>query len=95
MGCKVVVLSRSKGKEAEALRLGADSVLITADLVAVKQAERTLDFILDTVSAKHSLGDFLKLLKTDGTMIVVGGVPNLLEAQLEESRELKRCLIFV
>jgi len=31
-----------------------------------------LDFILDTVAAPHNLDAFLALLKTDGTMTLVG-----------------------
>lgn len=39
----------------------------------VKQSKfRTLDFILDTVSAHHSLGPTLELLKVKGTLMLVG-----------------------
>lgn len=39
----------------------------------VRQAgKRSLDLILDTVSAKHSLGPILELLKVNGTLVVVG-----------------------
>jgi uncharacterized zinc-type alcohol dehydrogenase-like protein len=34
--------------------------------------EKRFDFILDTVSAPHDLDAYLELLKTDGTMILVG-----------------------
>lgn len=34
--------------------------------------KRTLDFILDTASANHSLGSYLELLKVKGTLVVVG-----------------------
>ncbi|CAK7346138.1 unnamed protein product, partial [Dovyalis caffra] len=34
-------------------------------------ARRTLDFIVDTVSAQHSLGPILELLKVNGTLAVV------------------------
>jgi uncharacterized zinc-type alcohol dehydrogenase-like protein len=75
MGCKVTVLSRSKSKEEEALDLGADKVLITTNESEFKAASRSFDFILDTVSAKHDLNAYCGLLKTDGTLIIVGGVP--------------------
>jgi uncharacterized zinc-type alcohol dehydrogenase-like protein len=32
----------------------------------------SLDFILDTVSVSHNLDDFLRLLRRDGTMTLVG-----------------------
>lgn len=34
--------------------------------------KRRLDFILDTVSAKHSVGPTLELLKVNGTLVIVG-----------------------
>ena len=37
----------------------------------LQAARRTLDFIVDTVSAKHSLGPTLELLKVNGTLAVV------------------------
>ncbi|GFZ10475.1 cinnamyl alcohol dehydrogenase homolog 2 [Actinidia rufa] len=36
------------------------------------RTKRSLDFILDTVSAKHSLGPYLELLKVNGTLMIVG-----------------------
>ncbi|GJZ41797.1 probable cinnamyl alcohol dehydrogenase 6, partial [Tanacetum coccineum] len=33
---------------------------------------RTLDFILDTVAAPHSIGPILELLKVKGTLVLVG-----------------------
>ncbi|WKA09337.1 hypothetical protein VitviT2T_026996 [Vitis vinifera] len=38
----------------------------------IKAKKRTLDFILDTASANHSLGNYLELLKVNGTLVVVG-----------------------
>lgn len=37
-----------------------------------QKARRSLDFILDTVSANHSLGPILELLKVNGTLVFVG-----------------------
>ncbi|KAJ3319113.1 hypothetical protein HDV06_006672 [Boothiomyces sp. JEL0866] len=79
LGCHVTVLSRSPSKNDEAYKLGAEKVLITTDSEAFKAANRTFDYILDTVSAKHDLGAYLGLLKTDGTLVIVGGVPEPLE----------------
>lgn len=42
-------------------------------VISGRQAKkRTLDFILDTASANHSLGNYLELLKVNGTLVVVG-----------------------
>eukprot|EP01025_Chloroclados_australasicus_P054605 TRINITY_DN647_c0_g1_i1.p2 TRINITY_DN647_c0_g1~~TRINITY_DN647_c0_g1_i1.p2 ORF type:complete len:427 (+),score=60.20 TRINITY_DN647_c0_g1_i1:94-1374(+) len=72
-GCKVTVLSTSENKKEEALnKLGADAFLITKDENAVKEAARTMDGIIDTVSAYHDVLNFLSLLKTDGKWVMVG-----------------------
>ncbi|KAJ3337534.1 hypothetical protein HDU91_001467, partial [Kappamyces sp. JEL0680] len=65
LGANVTVLSRSRGKEEEARRLGASSVVITSDAESFKKAARSFNFVIDTVSAKHDLGAYLNLLKTD------------------------------
>lgn len=71
MGARVTVLSHSPGKEADAARLGADDFVVTTPEAFDKNAER-FDFILDTVSAGHSYGSYLDLLKLDATMALVG-----------------------
>ncbi|HEX6999943.1 MAG TPA: NAD(P)-dependent alcohol dehydrogenase [Gammaproteobacteria bacterium] len=71
-GAHVVVFTRSKAKAAEALRLGADDVVISTDSVAMRAHARSFHFILDTVSAKHDLDPYLELLRRDGTLTLVG-----------------------
>ncbi|KAJ8772575.1 hypothetical protein K2173_027752 [Erythroxylum novogranatense] len=72
-GHHVTVISTSPSKEREAKeRLGADDFLISTDSEHMQAGKRTLDFILDTVSAKHPLGPILELLKVNGTLSVVG-----------------------
>ncbi|CAA6656012.1 unnamed protein product [Spirodela intermedia] len=61
-GLHVTVISTSFRKET---RPRAASAPITS-------SARTLDFVLDTVSAKHSLGPILNLLKVNGTLVLVG-----------------------
>uniref|UniRef100_A0A2N9IWB1 Enoyl reductase (ER) domain-containing protein n=1 Tax=Fagus sylvatica TaxID=28930 RepID=A0A2N9IWB1_FAGSY len=69
----VTVISTSPSKEEEAKgRLGADDFIVSTDAKEMQAARRTLDFILDTVSANHSLGPILELLKVNGTLAVVG-----------------------
>ena len=71
-GAETVVFTTSESKRADALRLGADEVVISRDAAAMtRQAER-FDFILDTVSAPHDLNAILGLLKRDGTLCLVG-----------------------
>ncbi|KAJ4873955.1 Cinnamyl alcohol dehydrogenase 8 [Raphanus sativus] len=56
MGLKVTVISTSDSKRDEAInRLGADSFVVSRDQKQIKDAMRTLDGIINTVSATHSL----------------------------------------
>ncbi|CDP07361.1 unnamed protein product [Coffea canephora] len=72
-GHHVTVISTSPSKEKEAkVRLGADDFLLSTDAKLMQARKRTLDFIVDTVSAKHSIGPLLELLKVKGTLVIVG-----------------------
>ncbi|XP_068646776.1 probable cinnamyl alcohol dehydrogenase 6 [Aristolochia californica] len=72
-GLQVTVISTSPAKEEEARsRLGADNFLLSTDYKQMKKESRTLDFIIDTVSAPHSLGSVLDLLKVKGILVLVG-----------------------
>lgn len=75
-GAEVTVLSSSASKEADAKKLGAHHFVNTRDKAASKKVRRSFDFILDTVSAQHDLNFYLDLLKTNGTMVMVGIPPN-------------------
>nr|UQB59829.1 CAD-2 [Fagopyrum tataricum] len=72
-GLKVTVISTSQSKEDEAInRLGADAFLVSRDPAKMKAAMGTMDFIIDTVAADHSLTPLLGLLKVSGKLITVG-----------------------
>ncbi|CAN1315111.1 Probable cinnamyl alcohol dehydrogenase 6 [Linum perenne] len=72
-GHHVTVISTSPSKEKEAReRLGADDFIISTNPTHMQAGMRTIDFIIDTVSADHSLGPILELLKVNGTLVVVG-----------------------
>nr|AOS51475.1 cinnamyl alcohol dehydrogenase [Calamus jenkinsianus] len=74
-GLKVTVISTSPSKEKEATeRLGADSFIVSQDPEQMKAATGTMDGILDTVSANHSLMALIPLLKTRGKIITLGGM---------------------
>ncbi|HEX3009672.1 MAG TPA: NAD(P)-dependent alcohol dehydrogenase [Bacteroidales bacterium] len=72
MGAHVVVFTTSNGKTADAKRLGADEVVLSKDPEQMKQYANRLHFVLDTVSADHDINLYLQLLKTDGTLVLVG-----------------------
>lgn len=81
LGTHVTVLSTSERKRTDAERLGAKDFALTSQPETFTRLQRSFDFILDTVSAPHNYNDYVNLLKTDGTMILVGAPdkPTLLE----------------
>jgi uncharacterized zinc-type alcohol dehydrogenase-like protein len=71
-GAHVVLFTTSPGKTADALRLGADEVVLSKNEDEMKKHFRSFDFILDAVSAEHDINAYLSLLKLDGTLTLVG-----------------------
>jgi uncharacterized zinc-type alcohol dehydrogenase-like protein len=71
-GARVALFTTSPHKATDAVRLGADEVIVSTDNAAMKKHSETFDFILDAVSAEHDLNAYLQLLKLDGTMTLVG-----------------------
>ena len=71
-GATVVQFTTSPSKREDALRLGADEVVLSNDPEQMKAHAGSFDFILDTVSAPHDLNGYLQMLKRDGTMTLVG-----------------------
>ncbi|XP_052195507.1 probable mannitol dehydrogenase isoform X2 [Diospyros lotus] len=80
LGVKVTVISTSPAKKQEAVeRLGADSFLVSRDQDQMQAAMGTMDGIIDTVSAPHSLLPLISLLKTQGKLVMVGAPEKPLE----------------
>jgi alcohol dehydrogenase (NADP+) len=71
-GANVVLFTTSPGKTADAVRLGADEVVISSNPSEMQGHAGSFNFILDTVSGDHDLNAYLRLLKLDGTMVLVG-----------------------
>ncbi len=72
LGAHVVLFTTSPGKTADALRLGADEVVVSKDAKAMTKHTGSFDFILDAVSAEHDVNAYLSLLKLDGTLTLIG-----------------------
>jgi uncharacterized zinc-type alcohol dehydrogenase-like protein len=72
LGAHVVQFTTNLRKKEDALKLGADEVVLSTDGTAMKAHTKTFDFILDTVSAPHALEPYLDLLKQDSTLTMVG-----------------------
>jgi alcohol dehydrogenase (NADP+) len=72
LGSHVVVFTTTPKKKEDALRLGADEVVISRDANEMQKHAESFDFILDTVSADHDLNAFISLLRRDGNITIVG-----------------------
>ncbi|MDT8442004.1 MAG: NAD(P)-dependent alcohol dehydrogenase [Desulfuromonadales bacterium] len=71
-GAHTVVFTTSPGKKADALRLGADEVIMSTDAAEMKRHAGTFNFILDTISADHDVNAYLQMLGLDGNLTLVG-----------------------
>jgi alcohol dehydrogenase (NADP+) len=72
LGAHVVLFTTSPGKKDDALRLGADEVVISRNADEVAKHTGSFDFILDAVSADHDVNTLLGLLGRDGHLCLVG-----------------------
>jgi alcohol dehydrogenase (NADP+) len=75
LGAHVVVFTTSPNKKDDALRLGADEVVISKHADEMQKHAGSFDFILDAVSADHDINVFINLLRRDGNITLVGA-PN-------------------
>ncbi|HEX8180908.1 MAG TPA: NAD(P)-dependent alcohol dehydrogenase [Pyrinomonadaceae bacterium] len=74
-GAHVVAFTTSPGKTEDALRLGADEVVVSRNADEMQKHAGSFDFILDTVSADHDINAYLNLLSLDGNITLVGAPP--------------------
>lgn len=91
-GMHVTVFSTSPNKEKEARNiLGADDFVVSKNEDAMNAKAKSIDFIIDTIAAKHELGPYLTTLKTNGKLCLVGMPEHALEVspvQLVTGRKL-------
>ncbi|HYZ50205.1 MAG TPA: NAD(P)-dependent alcohol dehydrogenase, partial [Nitrososphaeraceae archaeon] len=72
LGAHVIAFTTSPNKKEDALRLGADEVVISRNTNEMSKHQSSFDFILDCVSAEHDINSYLQLLHRDGNMTLVG-----------------------
>ncbi|KAL0463422.1 UNVERIFIED_CONTAM: 8-hydroxygeraniol dehydrogenase [Sesamum latifolium] len=78
LGTQVTVISTSANKKKEAIEtFGADEFLVIHDQDQMQAAASTLDGIIDTASANHSLLPLINLLKPHGKLILIGAPQKL------------------
>jgi alcohol dehydrogenase (NADP+) len=72
LGAHTVVFTTSPGKKDDALRLGADEVVISRNADEMAKQAGSFDFILDAVAADHDINAYIQLLRRDGNVTLVG-----------------------
>jgi alcohol dehydrogenase (NADP+) len=72
MGAHVVVFTTTPNKKEDALRVGADEVVVSRNADEMKKHTNSFDFILDCVSADHDVNAYLNLLGMNGNLTIVG-----------------------
>jgi len=72
LGAHTVVFTTSPGKKDDALRLGADEVVLSRNGDEMAKHAGSFDFILDAVSADHDINAYIHLLRRDGNITMVG-----------------------
>jgi len=72
LGAHVTLFTRSPGKEADARRLGADSIVLSTDAAQMEAARGHFDLIIDTVPYEHDVNPYVPTLNISGTLVLVG-----------------------
>jgi len=76
MGAHVIALSQTLNKLDDMLKFGAAEAYATSDPSTFEKLNRSLDLIVNTVSANIGYDQYIRLLKRDGTMVLVGAPEN-------------------
>jgi len=71
-GAHTVVFTTSPNKKEDAIRLGADEVVVSRNAGEMKKHAGSFDFILDCVAAEHDINVYINLLTRDGNITLVG-----------------------
>jgi len=72
LGARTVAFTTTESKREAALSLGAHEVVISRDPSAMAAHRNSFDLIVNTVSAPHDLDQFTTLLKSGGSLTLVG-----------------------
>jgi alcohol dehydrogenase (NADP+) len=72
LGAQTIAFTTSESKREDARALGADDAIVSRNRDEMKAHAGSFDLILNTVAASHDLDAYTRLLKRDGTMVLVG-----------------------
>jgi uncharacterized zinc-type alcohol dehydrogenase-like protein len=82
MGAHVTVLSQTLSKRDDGLAMGAHEYFATSDPETFPTLARSLDLIINTVSAPLDLEQYFGLLALNGTFVSVGAPPEPMPVQV-------------
>jgi uncharacterized zinc-type alcohol dehydrogenase-like protein len=71
-GADVVVFTTSPRKKEDALRLGANEVIISTNVEEMQKHAGAFDFVLDTIAAEHDINAYINMLGRDSNLTLVG-----------------------
>lgn len=84
LGCNTTVVSRSASKKDSVLHaFKAHAFINASDPKEMEAAQGSFDFIINTIAAVHDIDQYVKLLKVDGKMILVGVPPDSIKVDFE------------
>lgn len=72
LGADVTLFTRSAGKSEDALRLGADHVVLSNDAAQMKAVGSQFDVIIDTIPYDHDVNPYIPTLTLEGVLVLVG-----------------------
>ena len=72
LGAQVTAFTRTPAKKADALRFGATDVVDSNDKKQMDALAGSYDYLLSTVPEPHDVNPYVKLLKRDGRITLVG-----------------------
>jgi uncharacterized zinc-type alcohol dehydrogenase-like protein len=78
LGCEVTAFSSSPGKREEALAMGANGFVASTDARELHKLAGRFDLILSTVHVKLDWITFLKTLRPNGTLCLLGSPPGVM-----------------
>ncbi len=78
-GCEVTAFSSSANKRAEVLAMGADEFVASTEPREILKHAGRLDLLLSTVHARLDWTSYLRTLAPNGTLVLLGAPPGLLQ----------------
>ena len=76
MGNEVTAISRGRAKEKVAKEMGATNYVVSTDEASLKKAAKSLDLIINTVSADYDANLYLSMLAMNGMLVCPRSCPS-------------------